>query len=137
MKHKVTVEALVSKDVKEVWECWTSPEHIVSWNFATAEWHCPSAEQELRVGGRLKYRMAAKDGSMAFDYTGTFEQIESEELLAYVLDDGRRVTVNFKEENGATRLTEVFEVEDENAIDMQRQGWQAILDSFKSYVESR
>ena len=137
MKHKVTVETVVDKDVEEVWKFWTSPEHITNWNFATPEWHCPTAEHELEVGGKLKYHMAAKDGSMAFDYIATFEKIKPNELLEYVLDDERKVTVNFNRQNGSTKIIEVFEVEDEYSMDMQRQGWQAILDNFKSYAESK
>lgn len=132
----VTIETTIDKPTDEVWKVWTTPEHIVNWNFATPEWHCPSAEQKLKVGGNLKYHMAAKDGSMAFDYKGTFTSIIPNELLEYTLDDERKVSVSFSEENVSCKIVQSFEVEDENSIDMQRQGWQAILNNFKNYVES-
>lgn len=133
----VTVEIKIKRDIKTVWDYWTTPEHITQWNFASQEWHCPSAEHDLEPGGKLKYRMAAKDGSMAFDYTGTFTNVQPKELLEHRLDDGRKVTVRFTTESGITKVVESFEVEDENSIDMQRQGWQAILNNFKGYAESR
>ncbi len=133
----VTVEATVHQNLQKVWEYWTSPEHIIQWNFASAEWHCPAAEHNLTIGGKLKYHMAARDGSMAFDYTGTFTDIIFQQLLEHRLDDGRKVTVRFTSQGSATRVVESFEVEDEHNIEMQRQGWQAILDNFKSYVESK
>ncbi len=132
----VTIETTVEKNIDLVWKYWTSPEHITHWNFASLEWHCPSAEHDLKEGGRLKYHMAAKDGSMAFDYTGTFLRISEPNLLEYALDDGRKVSIKFQEENASTRVIESFEVEDENSIDLQKQGWQAILNNFKKHAES-
>ena len=131
----VTVQSRIDKNVENVWTLWTSPEHITQWNFASPEWHCPKAEHELSVGGTLCYHMAAKDGRMAFDYTGTFTRIEPNKLLEHALDDGRKVSVQFEDLGQHTQITETFEVEDENSIDMQRQGWQAILDNFKRYAE--
>ena len=131
----VTVQSRIDKNVENAWTLWTSPEHITQWNFASPEWHCPKAEHELSVGGKLCYHMAAKDGSMAFDYTGTFTRIEPNKLLEHALDDGRKVSVQFEDLGQHTQITEIFEVEDENSIDMQRQGWQAILDNFKRYAE--
>ena len=133
----ITVENEINKSVQQVWELWTTPKHIINWNFATLEWHCPAAEHELKIGGKLKYHMAARDGSMAFDYTATFTQIKPNELLEYTLDDGRKVSIKFSEQNRVTKIVETFEVEDENSIDMQRQGWQGILDNFKKYAESK
>ena len=132
----VTIETTISKSISEVWTKWTTPVDIMNWNFATDEWHCPSAEHELKVNGAFKYHMAAKDGSMAFDFTGTFKKVEPEKLLEFTFDDGRNVKVSFEENDGLTTVIESFEVEDENSIDMQRQGWQAILDNFKKYAES-
>ena len=134
--QKVTVETIIDQTIDKVWEFWTSPEHIIHWNFATPEWHCPSAEQELKVGEKLNYHMAAKDGSMAFDYTGTFTSITPNELIEYTLDDERKVSVSFSEEKGSCKIVQSFEVEGKNSIDMQRQGWQAILQNFKNYAES-
>ena len=133
----VTVENTIGTNVDKAWEFWTNPEHITHWNFATPEWHCPTAEHDLRVGGKLKYTLAAKDGSMAFDYTATFTTIKPGELLEYTLDDGRKVSISFIGKGNTTQIIERFEVEDENSIDMQRQGWQAILDNFKRYAESK
>ena len=133
----VTVETSIHQSIEKVWKLWTSPDHIINWNFATPQWHCPSAELELKVGGKLKYHMAAKDGSMAFDYIGIITSIAKNSLLEYTLEDGRKVSIRFTEENGISKVTESFEVEDENSIDMQRQGWQAILENFKNYAESQ
>ncbi len=132
----VTIETLINKPVNDCWSIWTSPNHIINWNFATPEWHCPSAEHELKVGANFKYHMAAKDGNMAFDYTGSFTSIIPNQLLEYKLNDNRTVSVKFSEVNGSSKIVQTFEVEDENTIDMQRQGWQAILDNFKKYAES-
>ena len=132
----VTIKNTIYQNIKKVWEFWITPEHIMRWNFATPQWHCPAAEHDLRVGGKLSYSMAAKDGSMSFNYEGIFTQINPNELLEYTLDDARKVSITFSEEDGMTTIIESFEVEDENTIDMQRQGWQAILDNFKKYAES-
>ncbi|MDN5204632.1 SRPBCC family protein [Fulvivirgaceae bacterium BMA10] len=134
--NTVTIESTVNQGIQKVWVFWTTPEHITNWNFATPDWHCPSAEHDLKVGGKLKYHMAARDGSMAFDYAGTFTNIQSEALLEYTLDDGRKVSIKFNEKDGATQVLESFEAENQNPLERQRQGWQAILDNFKKYVES-
>ena len=133
----ITVKTTIDRSIGEVWDYWTTPEHITKWNFATPEWHCPKAEHDLKVGGKLNYHMAAKNGSMAFDYTATFTRLEPNELMEYKLDDGRKVTISFSDIGDKTEVIETFEVEDENSIEMQRQGWQAILDNFKKYVESK
>ena len=132
----LSVENTIQQNLQKVWECWTSPEHIVHWNFAIPEWHCPAAEHELKVGGKLKYNMAAKDESMSFDYEGTFTQIAPNELLEYTLTDGRKVAINYTPEEEATKVVVAFEVEDENSMEIQKEGWQAILDNFKVYAES-
>jgi uncharacterized protein YndB with AHSA1/START domain len=132
----VTVQNTINRNVNKVWVLWTTPEHIKNWNFASPEWHCPKAEHDLKVGGKLNYQMAAKDGTMAFDYTATFTKLVPNELMEYKLDDGRKVTISFSGNGDATEVIETFEIEDENSIEMQRQGWQAILDNFKKYVES-
>ena len=132
----VTVKVLINAPIEKAWECFTSPEHITQWNFASPEWHCPTAEHDLKVGGKLKYHMAAKDGSMAFDYTATFTTIKENDLLAYTLDDNRKVSIAFTSENGQTKVVEQFETEDENSIEMQKAGWQAILNNFKAHVEA-
>lgn len=133
---KITVGGIVNKPIQQVWDFWTSPEHIVNWNFASPDWHCPQAEHNMAIGGKLKYTMAAKDGSMQFDYTGTFTQIEPNKLLAYQLDDGREVTITFIEQGDSTEVAETFELETINSEELQRQGWQAIFNQFKGYVET-
>ena len=132
----ITVSTSVNAPISNVWECWTSPEHIVHWNFATDEWHCPAATNDLKPGGEFSWRMEAKDGSMGFDYTGTYEKIELHHLIEKKLEDGRAVSITFKEVGETVEVTEVLEIEDENSAEMQQQGWQAILGNFKKYVES-
>lgn len=132
---QITVGSIVNKPIQQVWDFWTSPEHIVNWNFASPDWHCPHAEHNLEIGGKLKYTMAAKDGSMQFDYTGTFTQIEPHKLLAYQLDDSRKVTITFNH-GDSTEVAETFELETINSEELQQQGWQAIFEQFKSYVEA-
>lgn len=131
----ITISTTIIADIQKVWQFWTNTEHIVNWYFATLEWHCPSAEQNFIIGGKFNYRMEAKDGSFGFDYTGTFTQIIVAQLLEYTLDDNRKVSIQFVEENGQTKIIETFEIEDVNSAEMQRLGWQAILDNFKNYVE--
>jgi uncharacterized protein YndB with AHSA1/START domain len=134
---KVTVAVVVDAPMSSVWECFTTPVHITKWNQASADWHTPSATSDLRVGGRFCTRMEAKDGSAGFDFEGTYTAVEPHARLAYAMDDGREVQVDFHEEGDATRVSETFDAERENPVEMQRVGWQAILDSFKAYVEAQ
>lgn len=136
-KPTVTVETRVNQSVQMVWELWTTPEDVMNWNFASPEWHCPVAENDLKPGGRFKYRMEAKDGSMGFDFAGRFTQVVPGDMLEFVLDDGRKVSIQFTANEGTTTLVETFEAEDQNSIELQRQGWQAILNNFKQYAESQ
>jgi len=122
--------------LEKVWRFWNETEHIVNWNYASPEWHCPEAENTLTVGGSFKYRMAAKDGKAASDYSGTYLRIEPMRHLAFILDDQRKVSLTFTEQGSQVLLQEEFEIEDENTRAMQKAGWQAILDNFKRYVES-
>ena len=115
---------------------WTKPEHIKNWNNASAEWHTPSAENDLRPGGEFVYRMEAKDGSFGFDFGGVYDEIAKDKSIAYTLDDGRKVKVEFTNANAETHIVETFEPENANSLEMQRAGWQAILDNFKSYTEA-
>ena len=135
-KTSITVEATVFAPAETVWDMWTAPEHIKLWNSASPDWHTPRATSDLRVGGTFISRMEAKDGSMGFDFGGTFTTVVPEKTLAYTMSDGRKVSVTFTEENGATHITEIFDAESENPVEMQRDGWQAILDNFKKYVET-
>ncbi len=134
----VTVETIVKSPVEKVWESWTSPEHIIHWNHASADWHCPKAENNLIVGGRFNYTMAAVDGSTSFDFTGTYTQIERLKEINYELDDNRQVQIIFERQSDVTtKIIEIFEIESENSEKLQREGWQAILNNFKNYTESK
>jgi uncharacterized protein YndB with AHSA1/START domain len=135
-KNRITVSAQITASKENVWEYWTTPQHIVNWNFASDEWYCPSAENDLKPSGKFSWRMEAKDGSMGFDYSGQYESIKTHEIIELTLDDGRKVTIEFSESDGKTEVIESFEP-DENDPDLQRQGWQAILDNFKAYVEGK
>jgi uncharacterized protein YndB with AHSA1/START domain len=134
-KEKITVQAAINAPASKVWEYWNEPNHITQWNAAIDSWHCPSAENDLRVGGKLNSRMEAKDGSMGFDFWAIYDIVEPHTHLAYTLGDGRTVDIRLEESNGVTTFTETFEAETENPIEMQRGGWQSILDNFKRYVE--
>ena len=135
-KTKITIEALISSDVKKVWDYWTNPEHITKWNFASDDWHCPKAENDLRVGGKLKSRMEAKDGSFGFDFEAIYDEVINHKKISYNLTDERQVITFFENQNGRTKVTTTFDAENENPVEMQRTGWQAILNNFKKYVES-
>lgn len=135
-KTKVTIEANISADSKKVWEHWNLPQHITKWNFASDDWHCPRAENDLRVGGKIKSRMEAKDGSFGFDFKAIYDEVIDQKKISYTLTDGRRVWTSFEPQGNSTKVTTVFEAEDQNPIDMQKDGWQAILNNFKNYTES-
>lgn len=135
-KEKIKVSATIDAGIEKVWKYWTEPRHITNWNTATDEWHTPKAENDLKEGGRFVYRMEAKDGSFGFDFGGEYTEIREQELLAYKLDDGRKAKVSFEEKDEKVTLTEEFEVEDQNPVEMQKEGWQAILSNFKKYTES-
>lgn len=132
----ITVSAIINAPVAKVWESWTDPKHIIHWNNASNDWHTPKAENDLRVGGKFLSRMEARDGSMGFDFTGEYSKIEKFKLIESTLGDGRKLQVHFEAVENGTRVTEVFEAEQENTIELQRTGWQAILDNFKKYVEA-
>lgn len=135
-KTKITVQAKIKAPVNQVWTVFTDPKHIVNWNFASPDWHSPKAENELEAGGSFSYRMEAKDGSFGFDFNGVFQEVRPNEFLSYLIDDGRYVEVVFLEKVGFTEVVETFEAEETNSIDLQKQGWQAIMDNFKACVES-
>lgn len=135
-KTMITVQALVNAPVEKVWNTWTKPEHITQWNSPSDDWHTPNAENDVRVGGLFKATMAAKDGSMSFDFVGTYTTVKTNQLIEYTIADGRTVKVVFEATGNQTRVTETFETEDQNPVEMQRAGWQAILDNFKKYTES-
>lgn len=135
-KVSITVKALVKGSVEKVWNTWTNPDHITQWNAASDDWHTPRASNDLRVGGKFTSRMEAKDGSMGFDFEGVYDAVEKHRLISYAMADGRRVSIQFVPKGDAVEVTENFDAEQENPVDMQREGWQAILDNFKRYTES-
>jgi uncharacterized protein YndB with AHSA1/START domain len=136
-KTVITVQTTINAPVATVWEYWTQPDHITKWNSASADWHTPRAENDLRAGGRFTARMEAKDGSMGFDFGGVYSQVKAQELIAYTLDDARKVSISFTNNGTATTVTESFEAEDQNSIALQKGGWQSILDNFKKYTENK
>lgn len=131
----ITVETTIKAPISKVWENWTNADHIIHWNFASNEWHCPKASNDLKSGGEFNWRMEAKDGSMGFDFTGVYEQIKENELITYKMSDGRKVEIKFAVLKDEVKLSESFEAEGTNSDEMQRAGWQAILENFKNYVE--
>lgn len=134
-KTKITVEATVNAPVEKVWNYWNTPEHITQWNNASDDWHTPRSENDLRVGGKFNARMEAKDGSFGFDFGGVYDDVREHKHIAYTLGDERKVTVTFAANGNQTKVTETFEAESQNPVEMQRGGWQAILDNFKTYTE--
>jgi len=132
----ITIQALVNAPVEKVWAYWSEPEHIMKWNNASDDWHTTSATNDLRVGGQFSSRMEARNGSFGFDFGGVYDEVKTNELIAYTIGDGRKVKVNFTKEGNATKVVESFEAEGTHSIDMQRGGWQNILDNFKKYTEA-
>lgn len=134
--NPITVETTVNAPIGKVWEFWTKSEHIVKWAFASDDWEAPAAENDARTGGKFKTVMAAKDKSTSFDFTGTYTDVKEHSLIEYNMDDGRHVKVEFAELPAGVHITQSFDPEKENTEEVQRAGWQAILDNFKKYVES-
>lgn len=133
---KITVQASIAANSKKVWDCYTNPEHIINWNFASDDWQCPKAENDLRVGGKYSARMEAKDGSWGFDFEAIYDEINLGENFTYTMPDGRKVTVTIEDQGNSCELITTFDAETENPVEMQQAGWQAILNNFKKYVES-
>jgi uncharacterized protein YndB with AHSA1/START domain len=131
----ITISTTVNAPIEKVWNVWNEPAHITQWNAASEDWHSPRAENDLRVGGKFSARMEAKDGSFGFDFEGTYDEVKDHELISYTMSDGRQVEIRFAAKGNTTEIIENFEPESENSIDMQRQGWQAILDNFRKYTE--
>ena len=132
----ILVKMLVNESVDIVWQKWNSPDAITKWYNASDDWHTPKAENDLKVGGKFNYRMEAKDGSFGFDYWGTYDSIIIKEKLEITLGDNRKLIITFTEIDNKTEITETFEAETSNPIEMQQAGWQAILNNFKKYVEN-
>ncbi len=135
-KPTITVQSTVNVPVEKAWKTYNTPTDIMQWNNASEDWHTPKAENDLRTGGSFSYTMAAKDGSFSFDFAGTYDEIKKNELVAYTIADGRKVTTTFEPAGNATKVTTTFEAENQNSIELQRTGWQAILDNYKKYTEN-
>jgi uncharacterized protein YndB with AHSA1/START domain len=131
----ITVETTVKAPVEKVWKFWSEPVHITKWNNASDDWHTTHAENDLRVGGKFASRMEAKDGSFGFDFDGVYDAVRENEYIEYTLGDGRKVKIDFLDQGNETKVVETFEPENTHSIEMQRGGWQAIMDSFKRYTE--
>ena len=132
----ITVKTIILLPVDKVWQYWTLPEHITGWNFAGTDWHCPKALNNLVQGGDFHYIMSAKDGSVSFDFWGTYINIHEEKSIEIILGDGRKMLVQFESLGDSTAVVETFEPEDENSLELQKTGWQAILDNFRKYSEN-
>ena len=135
-KTTITVETDVNAPIEKAWEFFSKPEHIIKWNNASEDWHTPRAENDLRAGGNFNYRMEAKDGSFGFDFGGVYDVVTEPNIIEYTIDDGRKVKVTFKNNGNRTYVTENFEAENTHSLEMQKGGWQNILDSFKRYTEA-
>lgn len=134
--NKITIEATILADSAKVWTYYTSPEHITKWNFASDDWHCPQATNDLRVGGVYSSRMEAKDGSFGFDFNTVYKAIEMGKSFTYEMEDGRQANVEFTPNTEGTFVKVIFDAETQNSEDLQKGGWQAILNNFKKYVEA-
>jgi len=133
--EKIRVKAIINADRQKVWNYYTKPEHITKWNFADPSWHCPTASNDMRVGGKYNARMEAKDGSFGFDFVAIYTEIIIEQQFSYEFG-GRKATVMFNTVNNKTEIIIDFDAENENPIEMQKDGWQAILNNFKLYTET-
>lgn len=136
MSETITIEANVQKTCEEVWKLWTESQHITKWNQASEDWHSPRAINDLTPGGKFNIRMEAKDGSAGFDFTGVYDRVDHGRLITYTMEDGRKVETAFHCGESETKIVTIFEAESENSVEMQKAGWQSILDSFKRYAEA-
>lgn len=135
-KQKITVEIMAKVPIEKAWKNFTSPEDIVKWNFPSDDWHSPEAENDLKTEGKFRFKMAAKDGSASFDFEGKYTSIKEYKTIEYVIADGREVTISFEDLGKSTKVTETFEPENMNSLELQKGGWQAILDNFKKHTET-
>lgn len=132
----ITVKTTVNASLEKVWAFWTQPEHVMQWNNASDDWHCPKASNDLKVGGAFNYTMAAKDNSMSFDFEGKYSKVEEYSLIEYHIIDGRKVIIQFEKLDAGIQITESFDPENVHPKEFQQQGWQAILNNFKNYTEN-
>lgn len=131
----ITIETIINAPVEKVWQYWNTPEHITKWCAASDDWHAPSATNDPRTGGKFTTRMEAKDGSFGFDFEGVYDLVKNHEYIGYTMEDGRKVKISFLPFGSTTKVIESFDAETQNPVDMQKAGWQAILDNFKNYTE--
>ena len=136
MTQKIHVETKIAAPIEQVWHAWNTPEDITQWNWASPDWHTPRASVDLRVGGAFLSRMEAKDGSFGFDFAGTYTNIVEHELIETAFGD-RTSSVKFSAGADGVTVQQTFDAEETNSVEMQRSGWQAILENFKKHVESR
>lgn len=134
---EITIQATVNASLKKVWSAWTTPEDVIQWNFASEDWCCPAASIQLEPGGQFSYRMEAKDKSFGFDFEGEFTVVDCLKKIEFMMSDQRHVAVYFSETSEGTLVQETFEAETQHSVELQKQGWQAILNNFKSYVEAK
>lgn len=134
---EIAIETTINAPIERVWAAWVTPADITQWNFASDEWFCPTAIINLAVGGKFNYRMEAKDASMGFDFEGTFTSINPLSSIEYALADDRKVRIHFEQTASGVRVVETFDAEDEHSAEMQKQGWQCILNNFKKHVDHR
>jgi uncharacterized protein YndB with AHSA1/START domain len=134
--NEIIIKTTVLADNKKVWEYYTQPQHITKWNFAIDTWHCPTASNDLRNGGKYVARMEAKDGSFGFDFEAIYDEIIENKKITFTMTDGRRTTIGFNSDNNQTEVIVTFDAEQQNSLEMQRDGWQAILNNFKKYTET-
>jgi uncharacterized protein YndB with AHSA1/START domain len=132
----ISIEAIIDAPIEKVWHHWTSPDSIKAWNQASDDWHTTWAENDLRKGGRFMSRMEARDGSFGFDFEGIYDEVKTHELITYSLGDNRRVKIVFTDLGQKTLVQETFDAENTNPVEMQKNGWQAILNNFKKFVET-
>ena len=136
MPQRITIRTTICASPERVWACYTQPEHITQWNFASPQWCCPNATNDLAPGGKFSWRMEARDGSMGFDFEGVYDAVEEGQRIESHLANGRKVEIAFEQRGDHVDVTQTFEPEDENPAELQRQGWQSILDNFKRHAES-
>jgi uncharacterized protein YndB with AHSA1/START domain len=134
---QITINATINASIDKVWNAYTNPEDVVQWNNASPDWHTPKAENDLRKGGRFIYRMEAKDKSFGFDFSGIYTDVKNHELISYKMEDERQVIIKFEHSHKHVLITMIFDAETQNPIEMQRDGWQSILNNFKKYVENK
>jgi uncharacterized protein YndB with AHSA1/START domain len=136
-KHTITIHASIQAPLEQVWDLYTAAEHVVKWNQASEDWHTPRAENDLRPGGKFLYRMEAKVADAGFDFWGTYDEVKPHQLITYTLGDERKVSVAFSKLPSGTVMEIQFDAESTNSMELQRRGWQAILDNFKKYAEEK